>query len=173
MFCSKAPRSLRNKENCLLSSVGCWGKISRLNNNECKKYGFEEGEYLCVRHFDEERKQKQQPGCCFPKRSLEDTCSGVLTNCPQRLVAVFKELDAVKTGYGKICLGHLKQADSDERITGNKCYVSARKVRVLHWYSQFAFLSFASRKLLLSFVLIATTRRKWSEPHKGFPKGCT
>ena len=118
MFCSKAPRSLRNKENCLLSSVGCWGKISHLNNNECKRYGFEEGEYLCVRHFDEERKQKQQPGCCFPKRSLEDTCSGVQTNCPQRLVAVFKEPDTVKTGYGKICLGHLQLACERRRISG-------------------------------------------------------
>ena len=81
MFCSKAHLCQKLHEIYGIKKTLCQaaliagGKNSRPKNNECTKYGFEEGVYLCVRHFDEEKKQ------LLPKRSEEDTCSVALTNC--------------------------------------------------------------------------------------------
>ena len=126
----KAPRSLRTKENNFDSPVNCWGKISRLRKIDCEKYGLQEGVCLCVRHLQGE-KQKIGSLCCFPKRSEEDQCSGRLTSCPKRLFPVFESVGSV-IGSGKLCEKHLRHADSDERITGNKSYVSPRKVIYLN-----------------------------------------
>ena len=102
------------------------GEISRINKTDCKKYGLLEGVCFCVRHLQEEKNNKGTM-CCFPKYSEEDKCSGRLANCPQRFMSVFESVGS-GIGSGKLCEKHLKQADSDERITGNKCYVSPRKV---------------------------------------------
>lgn len=171
MFCVKATRSLRTKENCFDSPVNCWGKISRLGKIECEKYGLL-GVCLCVRHLQYE-KQKKGSLCCFPKRSEEDQCSGRLTSYPKRLFSVFESVGSA-IGSGKLCEKHLKQADSDERITGNKSYVSPRKVNktcVLEFPSKLLLLKvlnsgqFDLTSLLLDLLLLLATTllwRKWS-----------
>ena len=90
MFCVKAPRSLRTKENNFDSPVNCWGKISRLRKIDCEKYGLQEGVCLCVRHLQGE---KQKIGSLYC--SEEDQCSGRLTSCPKRLFPVFESVDSV------------------------------------------------------------------------------
>lgn len=129
MFCVKTTRSLRTKENCFASTVKCWGKISRLSKTDSEKYGFLKSVCFCVKHLQEEKQKKSM--CCFPKRSEEDKCSGRLSSCPQRLLSVFESIGSARIGSGKLCESHLKQADSDERITGNKSYVSPRKVSLI------------------------------------------
>ena len=123
MFCAKAPRTLRGKENC---SSDCWGKIFRLSDADSQRFGFQTKVCLCLKHYEE--KTPTNAACCFPWRSDNDKCSGCLVICPQRLVTVFKTICPAKTSYTKICHGHLKTADNDERIIGNQYYSSARKV---------------------------------------------
>ena len=81
---------------------------------------------LCLKHYEE--KTPANSACCFPKRSDSDKCSGCLVICPQRLETVFETISPPKTSSSKICHGHLKTAENDDRIIGNKYYSSARKV---------------------------------------------
>ena len=125
MFCAKATRALRSKENLSVASVSpCSGKISSLTKKEALNCGFQDS----VWHH-KEQKRKHQGICCFPTRSKDDKCSGKLTTCPQRLVAVFEKLfNRGKMPSFKICKAHLLQADSDSRVTENINYISPRKV---------------------------------------------
>ena len=55
MFCAKAPRALRSKENLSVASVSpCWGKISSLTKKEVLNCGFQDSVLLCARHHKEQ-----------------------------------------------------------------------------------------------------------------------
>ena len=126
MLCAKAPRTLRGKDNCYASSSNCWGKIFHLSEADSQRFGSKTKVCLCLKHYEE--KTPANSACCFLKRSDSDKCSSCLVICPQRLVTVFETISPPKTSSSKICHGHLKTADNDDRIIGNKYYSSARKV---------------------------------------------
>lgn len=126
MFCVKAPRVRRKQPKNNFDY--CWGNVSEIPTTV-------DGERvcLCVRHY-EQQKQLVKTVCCFPKTS-GDSCSGRLTTCPQRLMAVFKNIaDGVTNLFcdHNICHKHLLAADKDERVLCDKNYVSPRKVRILY-----------------------------------------
>ncbi|XP_015773061.1 PREDICTED: uncharacterized protein LOC107351283 [Acropora digitifera] len=125
MLCAKAPRTLQGKDNCCASSSNCCGKIFHLSEADSQRFGFKTKVCLCLTHYEE--KTPANSACCFPKRSDSDKCSGCLVICPQRLVTVFETISPPKTSSRKICHGHLKTANNDDRIIGNKYYSSARK----------------------------------------------
>ena len=92
--------------------------------------------------------------------------------CPQRLVTVFETISPPKTSSSKICHGHLKTADNDDRIIGNKYYSSARKVSsredFIAWVIPLSFPSQLRAELhrfpgLLSLILPVTTFPKRSK----------
>lgn len=128
------------------------------------RFGFKTKVCLCLKHYEE--KTPANSACCFPKRSDSDKCSGCLVICPQRLVTVFETISPPKTSSSKICHGHLKTADNDDRIIGNKYYSSARKVssreEFIAWVIPVSFPSQLRAELhrfpgLLSLLLPATT----------------
>lgn len=131
MFCAKAPRTLRGKDNCCPSSSNCWGKIFHLSEADSQRFGFKTKVCLCLKHYEE--KTPANSACCFPKRSDSDKCSGCLVICPQRLVTVFETISPPKTSSSKICHGHLKKADNDDRIIGNKYSVQLCQKGKLTW----------------------------------------
>lgn len=118
MLCAKAPRGLRSKEN---SPDYCWGAVFSNQISGVK-------ENFCVRHYDQVL--KTHTTCCFPKISPDDECSGYFVICPQRLTVVFNDITVTqdRKNSDRICHKHLGQADADERVFGNKHYVSPRKV---------------------------------------------
>ena len=54
----------------------------------------------------------------LPEASDSDKCSGCRVICPQRLVTIFETISPPKMSSSKICHGHLKTADNDDRIIG-------------------------------------------------------
>ena len=88
-------------------------------------------------------------------------------------MTVFETISPPKTSSSKICHGHLKTADNDDRIIGNKYYSSARKVSsredFIAWVIPVSFPSQLRAELhrfpgLLSLLLPATTdTRDWGE----------
>ncbi|XP_074611851.1 uncharacterized protein LOC141866240 [Acropora palmata] len=89
-----------------------------------------------------------------------------------RLVTVFETISPPKTSSSEICHGHLKTADNDDRIIGNKYYSSARKVSsredFIAWVIPVSFPSQLRAELhrfpgLLSLLLPATTFPKRSK----------
>ena len=164
MLCAKAPKTLRGKDNCCASYSNCWGKIFHLSDADSQRFGFKTKVCLCLKHYEE--KTPANSACCFPKRSDSDKCSGCLVICPQRLVTVFETISPPKTSSSKICHGHLKTAENDDRIIGNKYYSSARKVSsredFIAWVIPVSFPSQLRAELhrfpgLLSLLLPATT----------------
>ena len=126
MLCAKAPRTLRGKDNCCASSSNCWGKIFHLSEADSQRFGFKTKVCLCLKHYEEKKTSKFS--VLLPDAFRQRQASGCLVICPQRLVTVFETISPPKTSSSKICHGHLKTADNDDRIIGNKYYSSARKV---------------------------------------------
>ena len=121
MICARRQRVLRSGQEKDYSDR-CWGKVFSVNE-------LGEGLFLCIRHYDKLR-ESNETTCCFPQSSASDTCSGRLTKCPQRLIAVFESLvDTDKLFLNpNICNKHLIQADIEQRIVCSKHYISPRKV---------------------------------------------
>ena len=170
MFCAKAPRALRSKENLSVASVSpCWGKIYSLTKKEALNCGFQDSVLLCARHHKEQKQKRKHQGiCCFPTRSKDDKCSGKLTTCPQRLVAVLEKLfNRGKMPSFKICKAHLLQADRDSRVTENINYISPRKVSQSVFCTIHFIFCFGKRaKVENFFYVIASTFKQRKRRHQ-------
>lgn len=134
MYCSKAPRALRNKNVPQQTSDAgdCWGNLSPLSGINARVCGFPHEVILCKKHFDEQSRLDQLK-CCFPLVK-DSPCKGTLVKCPRRLFPVFDEfLNTPHTGT-YICEDHLTLADKDEQVCQKAGYTPPKKVGKLERY---------------------------------------
>lgn len=106
----------------------CGGKLRKLSASKARECGYRIEISICLSHFNK-LSSINSTFCCYPCLE-ENTCSGVLKECPQRLLQTFDEL-GTKTGT-KICQKHLSDADRNPLITCHASYKEPgkRKVRM-------------------------------------------
>lgn len=119
MECVLSPR-LRTSNN------PCQGRILRVSGLDARSCGFSNEVFVCSWHLQQ---KKQVKTCCYPLQS-KGSCSDGLVPCPQRLFAVFDNINLTQMGT-HICTLHLNEADKNAEITSHESYCppNPRKVR--------------------------------------------